>query len=116
MAIALKVSEARVRLRRLDRMLRAINGNGAWVFPALQFETTPKRGGPYKQIRGLDRVFAALPPIYTRLPSHDSCARPTPTSPFVGAPFGRSRGCAAAVTWRSCCGLSTPPIGPAGDS
>jgi hypothetical protein len=32
------------------------------VFPALQFETDPQTGRPYKQIRGLDRVFAALAP------------------------------------------------------
>jgi nuclear transport factor 2 (NTF2) superfamily protein len=61
-ATALNVNESRVRQRRLARTLWAINDNGAWVFPALQFETDPQTGRPYKQIRGLDRVFAALAP------------------------------------------------------
>jgi hypothetical protein len=59
-ATALNVNESRVRQRRLARTLWAINDNGAWVFPALQFETDPQTGRPYKQIRGLDRVFTAL--------------------------------------------------------
>ena len=61
-ATALNVNESRVRQRRLARTLWAINDNGAWVFPALQFESDPQTGRPYKQIRGLDRVFAALAP------------------------------------------------------
>lgn len=61
-AAALKVNESRVRQRRLARTLWAINDNGAWVFPALQFETDLQTGLPHKQIRGLDRVFAALAP------------------------------------------------------
>jgi hypothetical protein len=61
-ATALKVNESRVRQRRLARTLWAIYDNGAWVFPALQFESDPHTNRPYKQIRGLDRVFAALPP------------------------------------------------------
>lgn len=59
---ALNVNESRVRQRRLARTLWAINDNGAWVFPALQFETDPQTCLPHKQIRGLDRVFAALAP------------------------------------------------------
>jgi hypothetical protein len=54
-AAALNVYESRVRQRRLARTLWAINDNGAWVFPALQFETDPQTGRPHKQIRGLDR-------------------------------------------------------------
>lgn len=61
-AAALNVNESRVRQRRLARTLWAINDNGAWVFPALQFETDPQTGLPHKQIRGLDKVFAALAP------------------------------------------------------
>ncbi|CAM3797057.1 DNA-binding protein [Mycobacterium frederiksbergense] len=61
-ATALNVNESRIRQRRLARTLWAIYDNGAWVFPALQFETHPQSGQPYKQIRGLDRVFAALAP------------------------------------------------------
>ena len=57
---ALGVNESRVRQRRLARTLWAIYDNGAWVFPMMQFESDPKTGG-YKQIRGLDRVFATLP-------------------------------------------------------
>jgi hypothetical protein len=60
-ATGLKVNESRVRQRRLARTLWAISDNGAWVFPALQFETDARTGLPAKQIRGLDRVFAALP-------------------------------------------------------
>jgi hypothetical protein len=59
-ATALNVNESRIRQRRIARTLWAINDNGAWVFPALQFETDPQTGRPYKQIRGLDRIFAAL--------------------------------------------------------
>jgi hypothetical protein len=61
-ATALNVNESRVRQRRIARTLWAINDNGAWVFPALQFEADPQTGLPYKQIRGLDRVFAVLAP------------------------------------------------------
>src|SRR5262249_22049449 len=53
-AAALSVHQSRVRRRRLARTLWAINDNGAWVFPALQFDADPKTGRPYKQIRGLD--------------------------------------------------------------
>ena len=59
-AEALGVHESRVRQRRIARTLWAIDDNGAWVYPVLQFESDPKTGG-YKQIRGLDRVLAALP-------------------------------------------------------
>jgi hypothetical protein len=61
-ADALSVNESRVRQRRLARTLWAIYDNGAWVFPAMQFETDPQTGAPHRQIRGLDRVFAALAP------------------------------------------------------
>jgi hypothetical protein len=59
-ARALGVNESRVRQRRLARTLWAIYDAGAWVFPVMQFESDLKTGR-YKQIRGLDRVFAALP-------------------------------------------------------
>src|SRR5271168_3459465 len=58
---ALGVNESRVRQRRIAKTLWAIEDNGAWVFPAMQFESDAKTG-KYKQIRGLDRVFAALAP------------------------------------------------------
>jgi hypothetical protein len=59
-AAALGVNDSRVRQRRIARTLWAIEDNGAWVFPVLQFESDPKTGG-YRYVRGLDRVFAALP-------------------------------------------------------
>lgn len=54
----LGVRDARVRQRRADRTLWAIQNGNEWLFPALQFITDgPRRG----QIRGLDRVLPALP-------------------------------------------------------
>src|ERR1700694_1054039 len=61
-ASILNVNESRVRQRRLARTLWAIYDNGAWVFPSLQFESDPTTNLPHKQIRGLDRLFAELPP------------------------------------------------------
>lgn len=60
-ADALGVNESRVRQRRIARTLWAIEDNGAWVFPALQFERDKATDRPRKQIRGLDKVFAGLP-------------------------------------------------------
>lgn len=89
-AAALNVNESRVRQRRLARTLWAINDNGAWVFPALQFETDPQTGLPHKQIRGLDRVFAALAPNlhpvavagFLRTPHPDLALRGRPVHPL----------------------------------
>jgi nuclear transport factor 2 (NTF2) superfamily protein len=89
-AAALNVNESRVRQRRLARTLWAINDNGAWVFPALQFETDPQTGRPYKQIRGLDRVFAALSPTlhplavagFLRTPHTDLALQGRPVHPL----------------------------------
>jgi nuclear transport factor 2 (NTF2) superfamily protein len=89
-ATALNVNESRVRQRRLARTLWAINDNGAWVFPALQFETDPQTGRPYKQIRGLDRVFAALAPSlhpvavagFLRTPHPDLALQGRPVHPL----------------------------------
>jgi hypothetical protein len=57
----LGVSDSRVRQRRLAHTLWAIDDGGAWVYPALQFQTTG-RDGPVtlKAVRGLDEVLAAL--------------------------------------------------------
>jgi hypothetical protein len=60
-ADALGVNESRVRQRRIARTLWAIEDHGAWVFPTLQFERDTATGRPHKQIRGLDKVFQALP-------------------------------------------------------
>ncbi len=60
-AEALGVNASRVRQRRIARTLWAIEDNGAWVFPALQFDGDTATDRPRKQFRGLDKVFAALP-------------------------------------------------------
>ena len=54
----LGVSASRVRQRRLDRTLWAIEDAGGWVFPALQFENAD---GRRRQIRHLDQVLPAIP-------------------------------------------------------
>ena len=54
----LGVNESRVRQRRADRTLWAIQDRGGWVFPALQFEDDAGRRG---QIRGLDQLLQVLP-------------------------------------------------------
>lgn len=54
----LDVNESRIRQRRADRTLWAIQDRSRWVFPALQFEDEAGRRG---QIRGLDQVLQALP-------------------------------------------------------
>ncbi len=54
----LGVNESRVRQRRADRTLWAIQDRGGWVFPSVQFEDDAGRRG---QIRGLDQVLQALP-------------------------------------------------------
>lgn len=59
-AEGLGVSGSRVRQKRLAGELWAIADGQSWVFPVLQFETGAD-GGPTRQVRGLDRVFKALP-------------------------------------------------------
>lgn len=54
------VNESRIRQRRLEGSLWAIDDNGRWLFPVMQFEEEPKTGAR-RQIRGLDQVFRALP-------------------------------------------------------
>lgn len=54
----LGVNESRVRQRRSDRTLWAIEDRGGWVFPALQFEDEAGRRG---QIRELGQVLRVLP-------------------------------------------------------
>lgn len=64
----LGISDSRVRQRRLDHTLWAINDDGNWVYPSIQFETisdaddnrltpTPLK---LKQVRGLSEVLLAL--------------------------------------------------------
>src|ERR1700751_888682 len=47
-AALLGINESRVRQRRLARTLWAIERDGAWVYPAIQFETNLKTGKPDK--------------------------------------------------------------------
>jgi hypothetical protein len=54
----LGVSDSRVRQRRANRTLWAIEDAGGWVFPALQFEDVD---GRRRQIRHFDQVLPALP-------------------------------------------------------
>jgi hypothetical protein len=54
----LGVSDSRVRQRRADRTLWAIEDAGGWVFPALQFENVD---GRRRQIRHLDQVLPGIP-------------------------------------------------------
>ncbi|MCV7030243.1 hypothetical protein [Mycobacterium sherrisii] len=60
-AALLGINESRVRQRRLAGTLWAIDRDGTWVYPVIQFELNPKTGKPDKQIRGLEQVFQALP-------------------------------------------------------
>jgi hypothetical protein len=60
-ATALGVSASRVRQKRIAGELWAIPDGNTWLFPVLQFESDASRR-PGRQIRGLDRVFKALPP------------------------------------------------------
>ncbi|MDD4866075.1 MAG: DNA-binding protein [Mycobacterium sp.] len=61
-AKGLGVNESRIRQRRLERTLWAIDDNGAWVYPAVQFDReVTKDQSRLKQVRGLDQVLAALP-------------------------------------------------------
>ncbi len=59
-ADGLGVTASRVRQKRLAGELWAIPDGNTWLFPVLQFETNSS-GGPSRQIRGLDKVFKALP-------------------------------------------------------
>lgn len=61
-AAGLGVNESRIRQRRLARSLWAIEDNGAWVFPVVQFDLVRAEGRDVlKQVRGLDQVLPALP-------------------------------------------------------
>jgi hypothetical protein len=60
-AALLGINESRVRQRRLAGALWAIESDGNWLYPAIQFEVNVKTGKPDRQIRGLERVFQGLP-------------------------------------------------------
>jgi hypothetical protein len=61
-ARGLGISRARVGQRRRARSLWAVNDNGSWTYPAMQFDVIDA-GGPsaLKVVRQLGRVLRALP-------------------------------------------------------
>lgn len=59
-AAGLNISASRVRQKRLAHELWAIADGPSWVFPVPQFETDDN-SGPIRVVRGLDKVFKALP-------------------------------------------------------
>ncbi|OBI04951.1 hypothetical protein AWC18_14470 [Mycolicibacter nonchromogenicus] len=63
-AKGLGVNDSRIRQRRLNHTLWAIDDGGAWVYPAAQFERVDRPGTPFalKHVRGLDRVLPHLLP------------------------------------------------------
>ncbi|WP_156623848.1 hypothetical protein [Mycobacterium sp. 852002-40037_SCH5390672] len=112
----MNVNESRVRQRRLARTLWAINDNGGWVFPALQFETDPQTGLPHKQIRGLDRVFAALAPNLHPVAVAGFLRTPIRIWHCKVARYIRWSGFKAAATSTQSCALLRRPTGPADDA
>jgi hypothetical protein len=58
---ALGLSDSRVRQKRLARELWAIPDGQTWLFPISQFDSDPKTGLPFRQVRGLAEVFKSLP-------------------------------------------------------
>ncbi len=59
----LDISDSRVRQLRLAHRLWAIDDDGTWVYPAIQFETISggrDRVDKLKHVRGLDQVLPAL--------------------------------------------------------
>lgn len=64
-ANGLGVNDSRIRQRRLNHTLWAIDDGGSWVYPAVQFELVDNgRGAPLtlKHVRGLDRILPHLLP------------------------------------------------------
>jgi hypothetical protein len=89
-AAALGVNESRIRQRRLDHSLWAIDVDNQWLFPVMQFEED-HRGSGRRQIRGLDQVFKALPhdlhPVavagFLTTPQPNLALNGHPTSPVI---------------------------------
>jgi hypothetical protein len=61
-AKGLGVNDSRVRQRRLAKTLWAIDDDGTWVYPSLQFEFADngRSKATLKQVRGLDQVLPHL--------------------------------------------------------
>ena len=64
-AKGLKVNASRVRQRRLEHTLWAIDDGGSWVFPSVQFDLVDSEDGSstLNHVRGLDRVLHHLLPL-----------------------------------------------------
>lgn len=66
-ADGLNVKDSRLRQRRLNNTLWAIDDGGTWVYPAAQFELVSRREEPSKRalkhVRGLDEVLQHLLPL-----------------------------------------------------
>ena len=60
-ASLLGINESRVRQRRLADTLWAIESDGTWLYPAIQFETNSKQAGPTGRSAGWRKIFEALP-------------------------------------------------------
>lgn len=58
---ALGLSDVQIRQKRLARELWAIPDGQTWIYPISQFELNPETGLPFRQLRGLAEVLAALP-------------------------------------------------------
>jgi hypothetical protein len=100
-AARLGINESRVRQRRLARTLWAIEADGNWVYPTIQFEVNLKTGKPDKQIRGWSRSLRPCRPGCIRQLSRGCCAPPRPSCRSMASPGRSWNGCAAA-------GRSTP--------
>lgn len=63
-ATGLGVTDSRVRQRRLNSTLWAIDDGGTWVYPSLQFDTVrnSRESVTLRHVRGLDRVLPHLLP------------------------------------------------------
>ena len=59
-AVTLNISENEVLQRRSDGELWAINVDGQWLFPVMQFDANPD-AATRRRVRGLAKVFRALP-------------------------------------------------------
>jgi hypothetical protein len=61
-AFELGVNEAQIEQRRRTRSLWAVDDDGSWVYPAVQFDVVDIDGrSALKVVRGLDQVLRALP-------------------------------------------------------
>ncbi|CAN5555390.1 hypothetical protein BH10ACT9_BH10ACT9_46160 [soil metagenome] len=62
-ASGLGIDDVQLRARRRARTAWAIDGDGTWVYPRMQFEVVDDNrcGQALQQVRGLDQILPALP-------------------------------------------------------